>query len=76
MKNRSPFALQGAGGAAEGLPGPNGGQKGRHSESSGGRYPHGYAEKIDGRAVFGIDVRLPGMLNATIVHAPVSARGL
>lgn len=28
-------------------------------------------EKINGSAVFGIDVRVPGMLNATVVHAPV-----
>ena len=27
--------------------------------------------KINGRAVFGIDVQVPGMLNATVVHAPV-----
>jgi isoquinoline 1-oxidoreductase beta subunit len=27
-------------------------------------------EKVDGRARFGIDVRLPGMLYATIVHPP------
>jgi isoquinoline 1-oxidoreductase beta subunit len=28
-------------------------------------------EKVDGRARFGIDVRLPGMLYATVVHPPV-----
>ena len=28
-------------------------------------------EKINGSAVFGIDVQLPDMLNATVVHAPV-----
>jgi isoquinoline 1-oxidoreductase beta subunit len=28
-------------------------------------------EKIHGSAVFGIDVRVPGMLNAAVVHAPV-----
>jgi isoquinoline 1-oxidoreductase subunit beta len=27
-------------------------------------------EKITGRAVFGLDVRLPGMLTATVAHAP------
>ena len=27
--------------------------------------------KVNGRAVFGMDVRLPGMLTATIAHAPV-----
>lgn len=29
------------------------------------------AEKVDGSAVFGIDVRLPDMLTATILHCPV-----
>ena len=29
------------------------------------------AEKIDGRAVFGIDVHFEGLLNATVVHPPV-----
>jgi len=29
------------------------------------------AEKVDGAAVFGIDVQLPGLLNATVIHAPV-----
>jgi len=28
-------------------------------------------EKIKGSAIFGIDVQVPGMLNATVVHAPV-----
>ena len=28
--------------------------------------------KIDGTAIFGIDVRLPGMLYATVVHSPVA----
>lgn len=28
--------------------------------------------KVDGTAIFGIDVRLPGMLYATVVHSPVA----
>jgi len=38
----------------------------------GKRYPRlDTAAKIDGSAVFGTDVRLPGMLTATVVHPPV-----
>ncbi|MFC1868844.1 molybdopterin cofactor-binding domain-containing protein [Thermodesulfobacteriota bacterium] len=32
--------------------------------------------KIDGSAQFGIDVRLPGMLTATVVHPPVFGSGI
>jgi isoquinoline 1-oxidoreductase beta subunit len=32
--------------------------------------------KIDGRAIFGIDVKIPGMLIATVVHSPVFGTGV
>jgi isoquinoline 1-oxidoreductase beta subunit len=32
--------------------------------------------KIDGRATFGIDVKIPGMLIATVVHPPVFGTGV
>jgi isoquinoline 1-oxidoreductase beta subunit len=33
-------------------------------------------EKIEGEAVFGMDVRLPGLLTATVVHPPVFGDGV